>query len=710
MGIRMSGIASGLDTEAIIAELMKAKSMKKTKIEGKKTKLEWQQEKWVDLNAKLYKLYTDYASKLSMTSGYTLKKTSTANEGVASVKAAGGATTGSYTMKVNQLATSQYVTGGKIDDSMITGGVKGSTKLSALDPNMVGSEITIANGSKVVSLQIKDGTTINDLVNAYQTVGLTASFDEGQKRFFISSKESGADSQFSMVVQRLDEAELEARALIEESVNFSKLSTADKEKVSQLYDDLREPEDSDRYNNAVEALKKIATKNAEAAAKADGTKEVKEELYEIVASEKEEEYLSTIGLSYFETDEGGEASLKEEVRTKIYDDLVAEGKLVGDEPADEVDLLIEERATEMMQSDFKGMVNKEVDKRVKEQAWQDEINTFVEDNKEDYIATAVAGVDTAVADYRAAGGTSSVEADAFYAIGLETLDGSAVSGTTTGASGMSTVAAQDSIIELNGALLTSNSTTVNANGLTIELKAEGNTTFSVANDTEGVYNTFKGFLKEYNTIMAEMNTLLRAKSARGYEPLTDEEKEAMSEKQIELWESKIKDSLFRNDDTLRGISSAMRNAMMSSVEVDGEKYSLIDLGIMTSSDYREGGLLHIFGDVDDSTYMDKDDKLMKMLTEDPDKAIAIMKGVMSNLSDTMFDKMKTSPLSSALTFYKDKQMNKQLEGYEDDIKLWTGRLADIEDRYFKQFTAMEKAMAKINSQSSTFASMSGMGQ
>ena len=42
MPIRMTGLISGLDTDAVVKELMSAQSMKKTKIQKKKTKEEWE--------------------------------------------------------------------------------------------------------------------------------------------------------------------------------------------------------------------------------------------------------------------------------------------------------------------------------------------------------------------------------------------------------------------------------------------------------------------------------------------------------------------------------------------------------------------------------------------------------------------------------------------------------------------------------------------
>ena len=56
---------------------------------------------------------------------------------------------------------------------------------------------------------------------------------------------------------------------------------------------------------------------------------------------------------------------------------------------------------------------------------------------------------------------------------------------------------------------------------------------SVGTDAQGIYDKIKDFLTEYNNVINEMTRLYNAESAKDYEPLTDEEKEAMSEKEVE---------------------------------------------------------------------------------------------------------------------------------------------------------------------------------
>ena len=64
-------------------------------------------------------------------------------------------------------------------------------------------------------------------------------------------------------------------------------------------------------------------------------------------------------------------------------------------------------------------------------------------------------------------------------------------------------------------------------------------------------------------------------------------------------------------------------------------------------------------------------------------------------------------MSSAYTVYNDKQIAKDLTAQESKIKSWKDKVADIEDRYYKQFAAMEKAMASLQSQQTSLAQLLG---
>lgn len=273
------------------------------------------------------------------------------------------------------------------------------------------------------------------------------------------------------------------------------------------------------------------------------------------------------------------------------------------------------------------------------------------------------------------------------------------------------VEGEDAEIWLNGVQYTGSSSTFTINNLTIDaLATTGNDEISIttSTDTQGIYDKVKDFLTEYNNIINEMTKLYNADSSKGYDPLTDDEKDSMSDKEIEKWETKIKDSLLRNDTTLSGVMSAMTTAMSQAVEINGKKYSLSSFGIHTlgylNAAENEQNAYHIDGDEDDTNTSGNADKLMTAITENPDMVMQFMQNVTTNLYNAIGDKMKSTTLSSAFTIYNDKQMTTQYKDYTKLIKEWETKISDKEDYYYKKFSSMESALTKLNS---TQSSLSG---
>ena len=275
---------------------------------------------------------------------------------------------------------------------------------------------------------------------------------------------------------------------------------------------------------------------------------------------------------------------------------------------------------------------------------------------------------------------------------------------------------QDAEIELNGATYTSSNNTFKVNGLTIQALAKTGAdeelSITTDTDTQGMYDDIKEFISSYNDLINELSSYYNADSAKGYEPLTADEKDAMSESDIAEWEKKIKGSLLRRDSTLSGIMSAMTTAMSSTVTVNGKSFGLANLGIKSlgyfASSKNEKNALHIDGDQDDAFSSENADKLMEMLNSDPEAVNEIIKGIASKLYNNMDEKLKGSTtLKSAYTVYNDKEMAKSYSDYTTKIKEWNEKVAKIEDSYYKKFSAMEVALGKLQNQMSAFTGMLG---
>ena len=749
MAIRMSGLSSGLDTEAIVGALMSAQSLKKTKLTQAKTKLEWTQTKWKELNTKLYKLYTEQVSKLQLQTSYMTKKATISDETKAKITASAKAVNGSYTMEVNNIATAQYLTGSKISAS------SGSTKMVDLDSSLLNKEIEVKVGGKTTKFTITEDTTIDNFTSELKKAGLNASFDTAQKRLFISSKDSGLANAFSITTSGVSDAEVTARKNLRDAVGYDSMTTANKKIVDDAMKKLETSGvDTTEYQEALDAITGTVLSTRTAKAEAAASKYVKAKVYSENYAEYEEKAKASLKSTYF-TEDG---EVKDELKTKYaaeFDAYTQEDKEklgVADMTQEEyivwrANQLYDQEVAKQADTDTTSFVNKQISSdeetklAVKEAAYAgktaDEIQALDSKALKKYYGTGDAAD---ASNISAIEGTSAFSADSIkndisgvvsdYASVTDrtyALNGSALAGigladikvddagnvTVNGnADGslpddMGLVKASDSEILLNGAKMTSSSSAVSVNELTGLTKVGEPITFSVSSDTDAVYNTIKKFFTEYNSLMKEMNELYNADTAKGYEPLTSEQKKDMSDDDIKLWEDKIKDSLLRGDSSLGSVRSAMRNTMMSQVTYNGKTYSLASFGICTSTDYTEGGLYHIYGDSDDSVYADKEDKLKKALEEDPDAVVNVLSDIFGKLRNTMSDKMAGSKVSSSQTFYSDIKMKDDIKNYEKQIKECETKLADMEDSYYSKFTKMETALAKLQSQQNSLSGLFG---
>lgn len=725
MGIRMSGLMSGLDTESIVGALMSAQSLKKTKVTRAKTKLEWKQTKWADLNTKLKKLYNEYVTKMQLQSSYETKKASVSDPTKVNVKAGTAAVNGSYSLEVKNIATSQYLTSAQINASST------SDKLVDVDPTLLNKEITVTTGDKTTKFTVGADTTIADFTKALNDAGVNANFDTAQKRFFISSKDSGLNSAFSITTSAVTAAEVNGRQAIRDAVGYNSMTTANRKIVDEAMTALQTSGvGTDEYNKALDSLAKAASDTKKAAATSAATTYMKAKLYAENYAEYETKAKEALKSEYY--DESGnllpgkdEENYNAQVAAKADEDTASfvNAKIGSDS---DVKLQIEAAAFDgKTEADINALDAKALKKYYTPEGAASPVVQGFSGTSSFSEADIRAGLSTVASDYASITDRNDALAQsALTGIGLAdvvvaadgtvTVNGGANDSTNaTIPSGMALIAASDSKIILNGAELTSSSSTVVANGLEIELtgltEKDKPITFSVSTDVDGIYDLVKGFLKEYNSIMKEMNELYNAESAKGYEPLTSEQKEAMTDEDVKLWEDKIKNSLLRRDSTLNGIMSSMRSAMTTQVSYNGKTYSLASFGIMTSTDYTEGGLFHIYGDADDATYADKDDLLKKALIEDPDAVVNVLSEIFTGLRTTMSEKMAGNQYSSALTFYDDIKMKDDLKNYEKEIKNWEKKLAEMEDAYYKKFTLMEQAMAKLQSQQSSLAGLLGNG-
>ena len=619
MPIRLSGLNSGLDTDSIISELVKAKSVKKETMEKDQKKLSWKQDSWKALNTKIYNLYSKTLDSMRLSGSYTKRTANVSNSNAVSVIAGDGAVNSVQKLKISQLAQTGYLTGAKLEG---TTPYTKETKLSDMGLSFAEGEtksITVMAEGVATQIDITSDTTIEQFTANMQKAGVNASFDEKNQRFFISSKSTGKEADFSLL------ASSEAGNEVLTTLGIKSSITLDTN-TRELYTTLNSIKGA-TAEETVANLKDPANKKANY-------------------------ILQTTSLSQAKGYKASVESLEKEITDQ-------------NKKLDELNKKIAE-------SEEEGSV------------YTDEDKTAMQKEKE------------------------SLEAEITKLTAATALS-------DTSASNATRIIGQDSRITLNGAEFTSDTNTYEINGLTITAKqatGDEEITITTADDTDGIYNMIKNFLKEYNTLINEMDKLYNADSASKYTMLSDEEKEAMSEDDIKEWETKIKDSLLRKDSTLSTVSGAMKQIMLQGVTMsDGSTAYFNECGIGTLSYFNaaenEKNAYHIDGDADDTNTASQTDKLKSMIASDPDRVTEFFSSLSKNLYNKLNDLMASTDYSSAYTVYNDKQMKSEYSDYTTKIAEQEEKINDYEDRYYKKFTAMETAMAKLNSQQSALTSLFG---
>lgn len=276
---------------------------------------------------------------------------------------------------------------------------------------------------------------------------------------------------------------------------------------------------------------------------------------------------------------------------------------------------------------------------------------------------------------------------------------------------------QNAIFTINGLGTQRTSNTFDMNGVTFTLKDTLNKTvngveptnpdpsisINLANNTDKVYENIKEYIDEYNKLIEKINSMVNEERYRDYQPLTDAEREELSDKQQEDWEKMAKSGLLRRDPILTSALTKMRSDFYTPVSgsnIDSNYSQLTSLGISTTSNYLDGGKLEI-----------NESELRKAIEENPAAVEALFtsngstngeKGILNRLYDsltTTMDNIKTKAGNSNTT-NSQFTLGRNLDNIAKQIERFEDRLTQVEDRYWRQFTAMEKAIQQSNSQMS----------
>lgn len=598
--IRIGGLASGMDTDLMVKDLMRVQRMKADKLYQNRQVLQWQQEDYRTINSLLLGFRS---TAFDMRLQATLMKNSVtvSNDSIADVTAGAAAREGSYTLKVNALAEQALKK-------------SGGSLSKPLEGDAIGDTVSI-------------NSTNNEFVLNLDGVEKTITITEGDYSIEVLAGE---------LQLQVDDAFGAGQVTVD--------SIAEGPGINRI-----------TFQPAGEYKPQIMLKSG-------GNDALGVLGFEDGDSFRVIPNASLKGMSgRFENDPFvvGDGLIRFKINGQEFSYDFSEG---GPD---------EDKSLASIISD----INKNTEAGVL--AYYDSVTDKVMIKSKDYGAGARVSIEN-------------LEGNLFGAGGALQMDDSVTYG-------------QNSQIELNGVVINKSSNNFTIEGLSFDLKEVSIevVTIIVARDTQGAFDAIKNFVDEYNKIIETINGKLYQERFKDFTPLTDEQKEAMSDREVEMWEEKARSGLLRNDPVLSSIVSGMRTLMYQPVKDTGSPYSTLgSIGIATR-DYKEFGKLHI-----------DENKLREALNNDLEGVVSLFnqsgeveneKGIAVRLYDAVsrgITRLSEKAGSSAgLTTYDNSYIGERIRDMDKRIESMEDYLVRVEDRYWRQFTAMEKALDQMNSQS-----------
>lgn len=695
-GIRISGLASGLDTESIIKDMMRAQRLPVDKLKQQRQTLEWQRDSYREVNLLLTN-FRDSTLNMRLQSTFMTKNTSSSNESKVTATAAATAGDVSYTIsKISQLATSATNSSASGISTDPNNKISTTDKLYSIQDKFqagafewkdtgtgIKEDISVDSAGKEFTLRklgkesIESVTGINVSGTAFTVVEKLEDLDESQNQVFVDvntgkmtfSKELEADSTITA----------EYKSIFKDSVTVSEKSNeatlthvgitdfkGDAVTVKWYERDADGNIKKDADGNSIERTGTFTLNNS-GSALAENEFSIDKETGKMTFG-KDLEKGATVEASYhhkyFEFDMVTHTSKGEAVESFKFD-----GK-------DNLNSVI----NAMNESDLG-------------------INVFY-----DEFSDKITMSRTESGNYNAAGNGKEIgfRNSSFLKAGLQMDQTNEVGGA-------------NAKFTLNGLETERNSNTFTFNGVTFTLKdkidpsaGDVPVTISVTNDTTKALDNIKEFVNSYNELIDKIQGKLKEERYKDYTPLTDEQREALSDKEIEKWEEKSKSGMLRNDQNLRSLLDKLRMDFYTPLaNTDSEFKQLSAIGITTTANYLEGGKLQI-----------DEAKLKEALEKDPegiynlfaaDGSASGEKGISRRLRDSLTSSISTITERAGSGTKTNSQftIGKNLDSINTRIKDMEARLVEKEDRYWKQFSAMETAMQKMNEQMNYLMSQLG---
>lgn len=690
MVMRVTGLASGMNIDEIVENMMKAQSIPLNKIKQQKTLLEWQRDSYREMNT----LLLDFRSQLTnmkLSSFYRTRSVASTNEDIVSATVASGAGQSSYTIsKISSLAVAESrmtnsgiskQSSNKVDTTKSLFTVQGAfANEMSWKQGSVESKSIVTKEGEPITLGLADGVQITDLENMTVEVN-------GIKYTVI---DSGTPKSGEVMVNK-DTGELTFGDTIAANSTVKVNYVTDKKVENKTI--TKDTTQIQLKGALVAGQIKLSFKDSAGTTieLSDKPKEDNSKIGEIIDKDKNKfgEINYETGVITFNSEfsnyfpaetENSEEKPKLELTITSQQNYFSFG-LTTHTSKGQIDEKFLIQGSESLHSVMSKVNNSKLGVTMFYDSYSDKVT----------MTRKETGV------YNENGQE------------IEFTDGdflTQVLGFQNGDSG-NYIKAENATFTVNGLETSRQSNTFSINGVTFTLKKTTDTpvTINVNNDNDKLYENIKSFVDKYNELVEKIEKKLSEPKYKNYLPLTDDEKEKLSETQQEKWENMAKSGILRNDSILSGLVTQMRTAIYSAVnqdDLDSAMKSLSAIGITTTADFTTAKL-----EINES-------KLKAAIEKDPNSIELLFngtgatdgqKGVIQRLYDKVNATMDQLKERAGNSYSVNNQftIGRQLDDLDDRIERFEDRLADLETRYYSQFTAMEQAIQKANSQAAYLA-------
>jgi flagellar hook-associated protein 2 len=257
-------------------------------------------------------------------------------------------------------------------------------------------------------------------------------------------------------------------------------------------------------------------------------------------------------------------------------------------------------------------------------------------------------------------------------------------------------------------------------------------TVNITQDTDGIYENISNFVSDYNTLIKTINDTMSEKYDYDYPPLTDEQKKDMSDKEIEVWETKAKTGILANDPILQKMVDSLRSALVEGV--DGQSLNIFGIGITPSSNYYDNGKLEVDATKLKAAIAADPEGIMNLFTQQSEKysgtttvrtlssgARAIRyqeEGLAYRFYDIIQDNIGTVRDSGGNKGFllekagmeddsseTENTITKQLKEYAEQIKKEEERLEEFEEDLYTKYSSLETYISSMNTRLNALLSM-----